>query len=353
MLDDAVPVDADTRRRGTGGMVAANQRSFKTVLLGRNALLLEGLKHILDSSDFRIIACAPAVEELDLRPVQGDRTLLFILDSDHDLQNAIRQVERCKQLCPDARVAILCKTDAVADLASLFQVGANACFLKDVSTPTLLKSLELVMTGLTLLPSGILSLVIARNGLSPQTDRGARHLSAQEERVLEGLVEGHCNKIIARELGIAVATVKVHVKAILRKTGLRNRTQAAAWAISQSKRVSSTSETKPKPFLAPAEPRSTSPNQERMAMPPLIAHEGSNRDVTAETVTVSGGRATQVMAPTSDLLHQLRVMRLQRRAAEEEESHNALIANMKRLRELRMASDLQEATDQAALSRVA
>jgi two-component system nitrate/nitrite response regulator NarL len=49
--------------------------------------------------------------------------------------------------------------------------------------------------------------------------------------ILEGLMLGESNKVIARKLEIAEATVKVHVKAILRKVRVRNRTQAAMWAM--------------------------------------------------------------------------------------------------------------------------
>ncbi len=54
-----------------------------------------------------------------------------------------------------------------------------------------------------------------------------RHLSEREVQVVNLLCNGSPNKIIARELGISEATVKVHVKAILRKTRARNRTEAA------------------------------------------------------------------------------------------------------------------------------
>jgi two-component system nitrate/nitrite response regulator NarL len=56
-------------------------------------------------------------------------------------------------------------------------------------------------------------------------------LSAQEAVILRGLVEGYPNKIIANRLQITEATVKVHVKAILRKIRAKNRTQAAIWAV--------------------------------------------------------------------------------------------------------------------------
>jgi two-component system nitrate/nitrite response regulator NarL len=55
-------------------------------------------------------------------------------------------------------------------------------------------------------------------------------------RILDSLVEGDPNKIIARKIGAAEATVKVHVKSILRKLGVANRTQAAMWAMSSGAR---------------------------------------------------------------------------------------------------------------------
>ena len=63
----------------------------------------------------------------------------------------------------------------------------------------------------------------------------ARSLSSKEESILNWLTRGASNKMIARELDIAEATVKVHVKAILRKTRVQNRTQAAMWAVAHSR----------------------------------------------------------------------------------------------------------------------
>jgi two-component system nitrate/nitrite response regulator NarL len=62
---------------------------------------------------------------------------------------------------------------------------------------------------------------------SPRTP----HLSEREVQVLNGLVKGHANKVIARTCDIAESTVKVHIKSILRKIRLSNRTQAAIWAL--------------------------------------------------------------------------------------------------------------------------
>jgi two-component system, NarL family, nitrate/nitrite response regulator NarL len=55
-------------------------------------------------------------------------------------------------------------------------------------------------------------------------------LSTRETQILNCLRQGAPNKAIARRLDVAEATVKVHIKAILRKIGVANRTQAAMWA---------------------------------------------------------------------------------------------------------------------------
>jgi len=56
-------------------------------------------------------------------------------------------------------------------------------------------------------------------------------LSERENQILDGLVKGHANKVIARTCDITEATVKVHMKSILRKIRVGNRTQAAIWAL--------------------------------------------------------------------------------------------------------------------------
>jgi two-component system nitrate/nitrite response regulator NarL len=65
---------------------------------------------------------------------------------------------------------------------------------------------------------------IARNG-------SGHGLSEREEQILKALVRGHSNKMIARMYSVTEATVKVHMKSILRKIRVANRTQAAIWAI--------------------------------------------------------------------------------------------------------------------------
>jgi two-component system nitrate/nitrite response regulator NarL len=55
--------------------------------------------------------------------------------------------------------------------------------------------------------------------------------SDREQQILKDLAKGHSNKMIARTFTLADATVKVHIKSILRKTRFTNRTQVAVWAL--------------------------------------------------------------------------------------------------------------------------
>jgi two-component system nitrate/nitrite response regulator NarL len=68
--------------------------------------------------------------------------------------------------------------------------------------------------------------------VAPAEITNGSRLSARQQSILRCLVQGDSNKTIARKMAMAEATVKVHVKAILRKIRVHNRTQAAIWAMS-------------------------------------------------------------------------------------------------------------------------
>jgi two-component system nitrate/nitrite response regulator NarL len=235
------------------------RRSFATVLVGPSALLREGLARILAAADFRIVASGSCVDDL-IRAVLGrHRSLLLIIDSGDDLSAAVRQVELFKEQHPAGRIAVLADHNQPSDIVSAFRAGAHAYFIKVTPCDAFIKSLELVMLGETILPATMLSMVFDRadDGDDDREHEAALHdvrkaageylaaesddmprLSARERCILNCLIEGDSNKVIARKIEIAEATVKVHVKAILRKIRVHNRTQAAIWAMSNGLSIS-------------------------------------------------------------------------------------------------------------------
>lgn len=221
------------------------RRAFATALVGQCSLLREGLSRILStaSSPFRIVASVPTIDGLAMEPAQPD---LLIIDSGNDPRALAKQIDVFKQRQSAGRVAVLADQYVVPLVLSAFRAGANAYLLKDVTSDAFTKALELVMLGETILPSELLSYVgnaahtiddVAHtSGLEIAPDRPPSFdpidlpkLSAREEYILRYIGEGYPNKLIARKMGIAEGTVKVHVKAILRKIRVGNRTQAAIW----------------------------------------------------------------------------------------------------------------------------
>lgn len=123
------------------------------------------------------------------------------------------------------------------------EAGVDGFCLAAIAPDVLIKSLELVMLGERVLPFGLIrSLIVEAVQADDQrlhdnrvaegklADLKASKLSVREVEILGRLREGESNKAIARKLDITEATIKVHVKAIMRKIGASNRTQAAMWA---------------------------------------------------------------------------------------------------------------------------
>jgi two-component system, NarL family, nitrate/nitrite response regulator NarL len=111
----------------------------------------------------------------------------------------------------------------------------------DLSGAAFVGSLRLVCSGERVFPR---DLAMGRrpqappSGMQPRSD-GA-HLSPREREMLSHLTAGRSNKTIARELGIAEATVKVHLKSVQRKIRVENRTQAAIWALANLPELNAT-----------------------------------------------------------------------------------------------------------------
>jgi DNA-binding NarL/FixJ family response regulator len=101
-----------------------------------------------------------------------------------------------------------------------------------LSADAFVQALRLIVTGERVFPRDLVlgqKPSVPSPGTKPRSD-GIR-LSPREREVLSHVVEGHSNKAIARRLGVTEATAKVHLKSVLRKINLNNRTQAAIWAL--------------------------------------------------------------------------------------------------------------------------
>lgn len=213
-----------------------------TYILESDGLFREGLRLILSKTRFRPHGCA--IELDDLEEVPPDRPVLFIVGVGQ------KQGEICRKVRAQYPLAFIV---AVADesnphwLTSALDDGANAALFNSVKPNALVSSLHAIMNGeLILIDARLWSLKAhqkAEEQPSPPLQNDvpwepgseqpatAKQLSAREIAIVERIVRGDSNKHVARHFKIAEPTVKAHVKAIFRKIGASNRTQAAIWAL--------------------------------------------------------------------------------------------------------------------------
>ncbi|MGY3446377.1 MULTISPECIES: LuxR C-terminal-related transcriptional regulator [unclassified Bradyrhizobium] len=224
---------------------------FSIVLVGENSLRKEGLARILNSESFQVLASISDADGLlggdaHQKAPTSQPLLLLIVHTGDDFRPTIEQIESFKRRHVDGRVAVVADQYRVSDLAAALRAGATGYFIDVMNCDAFIKSIELVMMGGTVFPPAFLTSALDAEehdaddapapidddrAVAEADDRLARQLSPREVSILQCLIEGDSNKCIARKINIAEATVKVHIKAILRKIRVQNRTQAAIWGL--------------------------------------------------------------------------------------------------------------------------
>jgi two-component system nitrate/nitrite response regulator NarL len=159
------------------------------------------------------------------------------------LDETAESVRQLRSSLPDGKVVLILETDGTIDLPRILALSPDACIVNPGSGDTLVRVLELVLKdqqifamGRSIAKTAIES--VAKTAANNDTNKVVGELrdsklSPREREVLTCLAEGKSNKVIARQCGLCESTIKVHLKAILRKTKTHNRTQAAIWAIEQ------------------------------------------------------------------------------------------------------------------------
>lgn len=211
-----------------------------TYILQSDGLFREGLRLLLSKTRFRPHGCAIDLE--DLVEVPYDRPVLFIVAVDTDEAVICSKI---RSQYPLAFIVAVADESNPRSLASALGDGANAVLFNSVSPEDLVSTLQAVVNGKLILIDARLwpielqpkseermaPLLSDDDAVEAADESRASKLSAREIAILERIVQGDSNKHVARFFKIAEPTVKAHVKAIFRKIGANNRTQAAIWAM--------------------------------------------------------------------------------------------------------------------------
>jgi DNA-binding NarL/FixJ family response regulator len=223
------------------------RQPFATFIVGKSVLIREGIARILSAANFRTLASVSCADELSPGKLQSHPSLVLIVHAGEDFDTAVEQIELLRERHPKARIAVVADHYRLNEMVSAFRAGASGYFIDVMTCDVFVKSVELVMMGETIFPPAFMLSILRSEASHPTTaeprndndrasaiaaERGiTQQLSPREKSIMQCLIAGDSNKCIARKIDIAEATVKVHVKAILRKIRVQNRTQAAIWGM--------------------------------------------------------------------------------------------------------------------------
>lgn len=199
---------------------------MRILLADTQALYRAGLRQLLpDLSPEAEVVEAESIPEIRERSEAGEAFDLIIADLSF-LDSAPGGLRIVAQACRAAPLVVLSTGEARADVARAFDSGARAFIPRASPSNVVLNILRLVLAGGVYLPPSVLE---ERAPAVPFAFPGGARpfgLTDRQLDVLALLAEGKTNRDIAWALGLAEGTIKIHVTAILKTLGVRNRTQA-------------------------------------------------------------------------------------------------------------------------------
>src|SRR5262245_30134143 len=219
------------------------------IVVHPSPIFREGLASILAKSPFKPVCTASSAMDVPSTVARAGEQMLVLIGV-RDGGNREDALMAAKARFPEAHILVVGDSGQRDLVTTALASGATSFIDQNVATSTLIKELELVAEGEPVISVLILkrlfgpgsappceeamALPAIDEAQPPESEEEARRsvqLSGREAAIMRALVQGASNKVIAFRLNITEATVKVHVKAILRKIQVRNRTQAAIWAL--------------------------------------------------------------------------------------------------------------------------
>ena len=209
---------------------------MRVFLIDDHALFRIGLQEWLQRLEVEVIAavgdCRQGIEE-----VAEKLPDVVLLDMRMPEMDGIEVLRTLRARHPAIPVVMLTTSREENDVIEALQNGAHGYLLKDMEPVELVDALERIVAGTTVV-AGELTPILARavQGERPAAAGKEAHadLTPREREILCHLAGGQSNKVIARNLGISDGTVKLHVKAILRKLGVHSRVEAAVIAVERN-----------------------------------------------------------------------------------------------------------------------
>ena len=200
--------------------------AIRLMVADDHAAVRAGVANLIRGTDIEMVCQAETCEQTVKFALacQPDVLLLDVRFADSD---GLRSLEEIKHENPNISVLIFSASEEVKDMAFARKLGADGYLPKGASREEFLNSIRRVAMGKTVWTTRQIRQVVSRAAAKALANGDRNPLSAREVQVLEKILGGLSNDAISEELEIDVETVKQHVKHILRKLHVEDRTQAA------------------------------------------------------------------------------------------------------------------------------
>ncbi len=207
--------------------------ALRTILIDDHMLFREGLISLLQRRNIEVIAAVGDGNE-GIELAQELKPDIILLDMRMPILDGISVLKRLNSLELGIPIVILTTSSDEQDLLGALKAGARGYLLKDMEPDALVTALREIQFGKTIVAPHLTSVLVrfVRGDMTVSKTTGPfSELTPRESEILELMAEGQGNKVIARNLGISDGTVKLHVKAVLRKLDVHSRVEAAVMYI--------------------------------------------------------------------------------------------------------------------------
>lgn len=205
------------------------------LLIDDHALFRIGVSELLERRDIHVIAAVGDCLE-GMRLVQEHQPDVVLLDMRMPQMTGIEVLRQLRADGQTMPIVMLTTSRDESDVINSLQSGAQGYLLKDMEPDELIDALGRIVQGQTVVApelTAVLARAVQGEASAPEP-KTAGDLTPRELEILCHLAAGQSNKVIAKELGISDGTVKLHVKAILRKLDVHSRVEAAVIAVEQN-----------------------------------------------------------------------------------------------------------------------
>ena len=204
----------------------------KILLIDDHPMLRKGISQLVELEDDLDVIAEASNGQDGIQQALLHNPDLILLDLNMEGMNGIDTLKALKQADVDARIVIFTVSDSDKDVVAALRAGADGYILKDSEPEALLQYIREAATGQMVLSTKLATIMATALKTESNSDNASiDDLTERELQTLKLIALGDSNKHIARKLDITEATVKVHVKHLLKKLKLRSRVEAAVWAV--------------------------------------------------------------------------------------------------------------------------